>query len=302
MLAQLVPAPLVRLFAGPYVAGDSMVLALDAAARLWSERRVRSTLDLLGEDVTDASQVERNVQAYLDLIEAAGRDTRFGAAEARPSISLKPSAFTTKAQGEAFLQIRRIAEAARSAGLALTIDMEDHRWTDATLEASIQLFEEGYDVGTVLQSRLNRTQEDADKIPSGMRIRLVIGIYEEAETIATSDKTLMKERMLELARRLFARGVYVEFATHDERCVELFAREVAPAAPGRAEVQLLLGVPRAKLQRQLEEGSFGLALPVRLYVPFAIGWDDATAYLRRRMNESPSVVWLVLRNLITRDR
>jgi hypothetical protein len=35
-------------------------------------------------------------------------------------------------------------------------------------------------------------------------------------------------------------------------------------------------------------------------VPFANGWDDATAYLRRRLAESPSVAWLALRNLLAR--
>jgi hypothetical protein len=37
---------------------------------------------------------------------------------------------------------------------------------------------------------------------------------------------------------------------------------------------------------------------VRRYVPFAIGWDNAMAYLRRRMDEVPSMSWLVLRNLL----
>lgn len=300
MLAQLVPAPLVRLFAGPYVAGDSMSHALDAAARLWTERGVSSTLDLLGEDVRDEDQVEKNVGAYLALIEAVAKDARLTGAARPPSVSLKPSAFTTQDQADAFPRIKRIAEAAHKAGLALTIDMEDHRWTDATIEASVQLFKEGLDVGTVLQTRLHRTREDLSKVPSGMRIRLVIGIYPEPETIATRDKLEMKDRLLEHARELLARGVYVELATHDERYVERFVREVAPMAPGRAEIQMLLGVPRAKLERQLREGAFGLSLPVRLYVPFAIGWSDATAYLRRRMDESPSMVWLVLRNLLAR--
>jgi len=30
-----------------------------------------------------------------------------------------------------------------------------------------------------------------------------------------------------------------------------------------------------------------------------VSWTDATAYLRRRMKESPSVMWLVLRNFFS---
>lgn len=302
MLAQLVPAPLVRVFAGPYVAGDSMQHALDTAARLWTERGVLSTLDLLGEDVREDEQVDKNLEVYISLIEAIGRDERWRDAASRPSVSLKPSAFTTEDPQQAFPRIRRIADAAQRAGVAMTIDMEDHRWTDVTIEASVELFKLGYDVGTVLQTRLNRTREDLDKIPSGMRIRLVIGIYPEHEGIATTDKPEMKQRLLDFARLLVERQVFVEFATHDEVYVERFVRDIAPQAIGRSEVQMLLGVPRAKLEHQLREASFGLSMPVRLYVPFAIGWDDATAYLRRRMDESPNMIWLVLRNLFNHGR
>jgi hypothetical protein len=63
---------------------------------------------------------------------------------------------------------------------------------------------------------------------------------------------------------------------------------------------MLLGVPRDELQAKLRTGELGLTLPVRLYVPFAVGWSDATAYLRRRMDESPSMIWLVLRNIAAR--
>lgn len=301
MLAQLVPAPLVRLFAGPYVAGDSAELALETAARLRADG-VYSTLDLLGEDVTSDEQVERNVEAYTGLIAALARDPRLSEGPGRPSVSLKPSAFTPGERALAFRRIQPIAEAARAAALPLTIDMEDHRWTDDTLEAAIDLFRAGFDVGTVLQSRLHRTEADLSRVPSGMRIRLVIGIYPEPESIATTDKREMKERLLRMARTLLERGVYVEFASHDELYVERFAREVAPIAPERCEVQLLLGVPRANLCRQLQGGALGPKLPVRLYVPFALGWDDATAYLRRRMAESPSMVWLVLRNLLSAGR
>lgn len=301
MLAQLVPAPLVRLFAGPYVAGDSMALALETAAQLASEG-TWSTLDLLGEDVTTLAQVQRNVDAYLELIAALAADPRFAQPAGRPSISLKPSAFTPGDPPEAFVRIREIAAAAHAAKLALTIDMEDHRWTEATLQAATALYAEGLDVGTVLQTRLHRTERDLEKIPAGMRVRLVIGIYPEPPTIATTDKEEMKARLLTQAKRLLERGCYVELATHDERYAERFVREVAPSAPGRSEVQLLLGVPRGGLKKRLLEGEYGLSVPVRLYVPFAMGWDDATAYLRRRMAESPSMVWLVLRNLISRTR
>lgn len=298
MLAELVPAPMVRLFARPYVAGGSMEVAVDTAARELEARGLLTTLDLLGEHVTEAAQVEANERIYGDLIRAVAEDPRFADARERPTVSVKPSAFCAgDERGEAFGPIRRLAEIARDARVGLTVDMEDHPWTDVTLDEAIALFREGFDVGTVLQTRLERTEADLARVPAGMRIRLVIGIYPEPPDIATTDKRVMKERLVEAAASLVDRGAYVEFATHDDAYVERFVAEVATRSPDRCEVQLLLGVPRTALVEKLRSGALGAAVPVRLYVPFAVSWDDATAYLRRRMAESPSIVWLVLRNL-----
>jgi len=296
MLARLVPAPLVRWFARPYVAGDSLEAGL-AAARSAAAEGLRTTLDLLGEDVTTAAQVDANVAVYEKTIDALAQ---FGAGDFRPSVSLKPSAFTTGDAGGVRGPIEALAARASERGVALTIDMEGHRWTDLTLDLALDLFRRGHDVGTVLQTRLHRTADDLRRIPRGMRLRLVIGIYRESARIAMVEKPAMKQAMLDAARFLVARKVHVEFATHDVACVETFAREIAPRAPRRSEVQMLLGVPRGPLQRRLISGAYGVPVPVRLYVPFAIGWRDATAYLRRRMAESPNITWLVLRNLFSR--
>lgn len=303
MLAHLVPAPLVRVFARPYVAGGEMQAALDTAGALLAERRVVSTLDVLGEDVKRPEQVLHNEATYTRLIRAVAEDPRFAKKAERPTVSLKPSAFSIEAdKKKAFEPIRRIVERAQAHDVAITVDMEDHRWTDVTLEQSVALFEEGFDVGTVMQTRLHRTEADLQRIPPKMRIRMVIGIYPEPAEVAITDKAAMKTRMLAYSEALMARGVYVEFATHDDACVESFVRDVATKYPDLSEVQMLLGVPRTALQGRVMEGAIGAALPVRLYVPFALGWDDATAYLRRRMAESPSMALLVLRNLLRRER
>jgi len=297
MFARIVPGPLVRWFARPYVAGDSVDAALAVAAEGLARDGLLTTLDLLGEDVTDPGRVAGSVATYRSLIDTLADDPRFADPAQRPSVSLKPSAFTAGDHEAVRDPITSLAEHAARRGVALTIDMEDHRWTDLTIDLSVELFRKGFDVGTVLQTRLHRTESDLARIPEGMRLRLVIGIYPESADIALTAKRAMKERMVDHAARLLRAGVHVEFGTHDEEFVERFAREVAPAAPERCEVQMLLGVPRRAQQRRLREGAYGPPLRVRLYVPFATSWADATAYLRRRMAESPSVAWLVLRNL-----
>ena len=297
MLSQLVPGPLVRFFARPYVAGGDADSALTSAA-LNLESGLYTTLDLLGEDVTTDAQVEQNQEVYSNLIRQLSDDARFLTQDIRPTVSLKPSAFTTGSLEAAFDAIEPIAELAKERRVGLTIDMENREWTDLTLRRAVALYEAGLDVGTVLQTRLDRTEDDLAAIPPGMRLRLVIGIYPEPAEVATTSKNEMKERMLTFSERLLARGVKVEFATHDDAFIERFARDLAPRYPELCEVQMLLGVPRARLQTRLMDGELGVRVPVRIYVPFAISWADATAYLRRRMAESPSIIWLVLRNLL----
>jgi proline dehydrogenase len=302
-LIRAIPPSLVRTFASRYVAGDSLAKAVDAAATLLAERSLLTTLDLLAEDIDSSETAARNAQTYVDMIDAVAE--RFTDAAARPTVSLKPSSYTASplhtggdAAGsrEAML---RIASHARSRGVGVTVDMESRFWTDFTLAALNELHAAGCtNVGAVLQSRLFRTEQDLEQLPPGCRVRLVIGIYAEPSSVALTDKAAMKEKLLVLARRALERGHYVELGTHDEPYVRRFIDEVAPAAgagPDRYEIQMLYGVPREALLSELRTRG----VKARLYVPFALGWPMAIAYLRRRLDEYPAMMFLVAKNLFT---
>jgi len=303
-LIRFIPAPLVRLFARPYVAGDSLGKAMDVVDRLWRERGLVSTLDLLAEDIREPEQAQRNLDTYLEMVDAVAACGL--PPEGQPTLSLKPSSYTTRPMheggdaGGSFDAMHRIVTHARERGVALTMDMESRYWTDFTLDALHRLHAEGHDhVGCVLQTRLHRTERDLDALPAGVRVRLVIGIYREPDDVALTDKAAMKERMLAYAERLLAAGHYVEFATHDEACVRRFVDEVVPrvgVGQDRFEVQMLYGVPRERLLRDL----VARGIRARLYVPFALGWGLAIEYLRRRLDEYHAMVWLVTKNLILR--
>ncbi|MCA8977117.1 MAG: proline dehydrogenase family protein [Planctomycetes bacterium] len=301
-LIRCIPAPLVRFFARPYVAGDSLTKAMAVVDRLWHERQLVSTLDLLAEDISEPHQAQRNLEAYLEMVDAVA-DCGLPP-EGRPTLSLKPSSFTVSplhegGSGEgSFAAVERIAVRARERGVSLTVDMEGRHWTDFTLDALQRLHRAGHaHVGCVVQTRLHRTERDLDGLPPGIRVRLVIGIYREPSDIALTDKPAMKERLLTFAERLLRAGHYVEFATHDEAFVRRLLTEVVPRAGvgnDRFEVQMLYGVPRDRLQRELTAGG----IRCRLYVPFALGWGMAIEYLRRRLDEYPAMVWLVTKNML----
>lgn len=291
---RLTPPFLVKSFARPYVAGDSIQAALDTARELFHDRGIHSTMDILGEETASPAEVERQVDLYLrlvELIENPGQTT----------ISIKPSAMGLELdQGLAEESLEKIVAAAARAAVGATIDMEDHRLTSATLRLHRRLREQysSGQVGTVLQSRLFRTAADIDglsDLPS--RIRLVIGIYDEPAEVAFIRKREIKENFLVLLHKLIDGGHTVEIATHDETLIERSGQilEDRQVPRSRYEFQMLLGVPREALQQRLiNEGHV-----VRLYVPFADNWADAIAYCKRRMVENPRMAGMVLKNLFS---
>ena len=305
LLIRLIPAPLVRFFAKPYVAGDSVQKAIDVAAKLIDAQGVLSTLDLLAESIETREAADQNREIYFQLIDAVADDPRFADPAVRPTLSLKLSSYTTdpleqeggRAQGAAEA-VRSISDRARERGVNLTIDMESRHWTDFTLDFFDELAAAGHaHVGTVLQSRLHRTEADLDRLPKGSRVRMVIGIYQEPETIALTDKEAMKERMLHFALHLLERGHFVELGTHDEKWIRKFVDDALPRfGADRFEIQMLYGVPRPKLIQELRRRG----CVVRRYVPFAVGWSMAIAYLRRRLDEFPAMIWLVMKNWLWR--
>ncbi len=191
-LIRLIPPPLVRFFARPYVAGDSLKRAMEVAEKLWREKGLMTTLDLLAEDIQLQETADRNLATYLGMVDAAA-ESGFSDG-AGPSLSLKPSSYTTaplEQNGDAAgarEAITRIAEHAKERGVQITVDMEGRHWTDYTLDLVKGLHAAGHKhVGAVLQTRLNRTREDLDRLPPGIRARLVIGIYKEPPTVAVTD-------------------------------------------------------------------------------------------------------------------
>ena len=296
-IVNVLPGPFVRLFASPYVAGLGMDAGIDTAEKLWREKSIYTTLDLLGEAVHTRELVERNVNYYLDLIELIEKRK----ATDHITISLKLTSLGIHESKEYCIEnLEKILARADQAGIPVTIDMEDSPYTDVTLEIYKELLSSHPTLGTVLQTRLYRTEKDIEELPPNSRIRLVIGIYKEPPEIAYTDKKIMHERLVEFSKTLLEKGVYTEVGTHNNYSIHQvlnFLEEQKRQGKDykdKVEFQMLLGVPREKTQRTIQKKGY----KVRLYVPFAMDWGDGVAYLKRRMIENPNMVGYVLKNLL----
>ncbi len=290
-IVNLMPNPLVKVFAAPYVAGTGLSSGLSVAERFWNEDRLYSTIDLLGEEVYDHDEVESVVAVYLEAVQAL-RTKNYA------TISLKPTQLGIfEGENYCLSNMRKIISAAGEYGLHVTIDMEDHPYTDVTLKFFHELRDEFDNVGTVLQSRLFRTRDDILSLPKkACKIRTCIGIYSEPPELALQKKSEMKEQLFENMKLLLENGHYPEIATHDvpliNRCLAFIEENKIPS--DRYEFQMLMGVPRKTIQQKLRNrGDI-----VRLYVPFAEKWKYALAYCKRRLSANPMMAAYVLKNLV----
>ena len=290
-LIDLMPGPLIRTFARPYIAGKGIPSGVSKAGSLHREMGLHSTIDLLGEEVFRREDVEATVQVYFRMIEALKGN-------AFATISLKPTQLGINESLEyCQANLKRIAAAASAQGLRITLDMEDSSFTDRTLQMFRAVRNEFDNFGIVLQSRLFRTSEDIRNLHAKpCRVRICIGIYKEPAALALQDKSAMKEKLFEHVQLLLDHGHYPEIATHDEdlirRCMEYLDLRGVPR--NAYEFQMLLGVPRTHLQKEI----IGRGQVVRLYVPFAEEWKYAVHYLKRRLAANPAMVFMVARNLL----
>ncbi|MHA1303413.1 MAG: proline dehydrogenase family protein [Candidatus Heimdallarchaeaceae archaeon] len=292
-IINLMPDFAVYIFAKPYLGGNSLEEGIEKAKMLWEKEGLSSTIDMLGEDLDKKEEVEHAVEIYLKLIDRVAEEKM----HTYISISVKPSSLGYLISEDYYLEkLEQVVAHASEKKIEIAIDMEDHNYTDITL-SSYKILKAKYPLlGTVLQTRLYRTDNDVKELGNiNARIRLCIGIYKEPKEIAFTKKKKMKERLILFAQELLNNDHYVGFATHDERYIEemLQLAEKNNYSPNQLEFQMLLGVPRKKIQRKIVEKGYIM----RLYVPFAEKKANAIAYLRRRLYENPYMAFSVIKNI-----
>ena len=284
-------APVSRAVVRRFVAGERAQDAV-ATTRALVADGLTVTLDHLGEDTTDRALADQNTTAYLDLLALLGDAGLAGSAE----VSVKLTAVGLALDDRLALDnTARVAQAAADLGTTVTVDMEDHTTTDATLEVVGQLRRQWPSVGAVLQAYLRRTLDDCVALSgSGSRVRLCKGAYAEPSSVAFAAAHEVDLNYVRCANVLLAGAGYPMFATHDPRLIEVVGERARwhDRGPGTFEYQLLHGV-RPDEQRRLAASGH----TVRVYLPYGQQWYG---YLMRRLAERPANTAFFLRALLGR--
>jgi proline dehydrogenase len=281
-----------------YVPGETTESVVEASAREIDEG-IRVTLDFLGEDTLDAEQAEATVAAYLEVLDALSARGLTRMAEVSVKLSAIGQALPDDVAGGghkiALENARTICRAARNAGTTVTLDMEDHTTTDATLSVLRELRKDFPETGAVLQAYLHRTEADCRALAyEGSRVRLCKGAYNEPEEVAFQADLDVDRSYVRCLKVLLAGQGYPMIATHDPRLVEIASTLASRYGrdQGSYEFQMLFGIRPDEQRRLVEAGE-----RVRVYIPYGQEWYG---YLMRRLAERPQNLTFFLRSLISK--
>lgn len=282
----IVPKPLVRAFARPYIAGETLEDQIRVIESLNREGFMVAS-GILGELVNRREESEKAVADYkevLDEISTRGLDS---------NVHVKPTHLGLKLDTEfCYQNIRAIVHHARTQGNFVRMDMEDSSTIDDTLEIYFRLREDFDNVGCVIQARMRRSLDDVRRLANaGANVRLCKGVYLEPRKIAYTDREIIRENYVMLLDELLSAGCYVGIATHDELLVWEAYRIIdrLRLEPHQYEFQMLHGVEH-ELRRIVRAAGHRL----RVAVPFGPSWYP---YSIRRLQKNPAIAGYVLKSI-----
>lgn len=265
-----------------FVAGETLDEAVVVATEI-NRGRMKVSLDLLGEEVHDAASARGARDEYLaclDRIASDGLDANISVKLTQLGLSIDESL--------AIESIGKLADRAEEMGTTVTIDMEDSRYTDATVRIYEKVQAGRGNLGLAIQAYMKRTPDDLQRLVGlGGHIRLCKGAYVEPEAVALTSKSDVDAAYADQLRTLMAAPTTAPaIATHDQELIDL-TRSLASNRAGYFEFQMLYGV-RPSLQAELVDAGY----PLRVYLPFGSQWYP---YLTRRLAERPANAWFFAR-------
>jgi proline dehydrogenase len=290
----VVAAPGTRGIVRRFVAGQELPEAVRVAGEL-VERGMHVSLDHLGEDTSDRADAAAMRDSCIAALDALGAAGLTGKAEISVKLSSLGQFLGPDGAKLALDHARQICAAAARHGTTVTLDMEDHTTTDATLETLRELRADHPWVGAVLQAYLHRTLTDARELSGpGSRVRLCKGAYREPPSVAYQGPAEVDRNYVRCLRVLMEGQGRPMVATHDPRLITIAGHLASGAhrAAGEFEYQMLHGVRPDEQRRLADTGA-----TVRVYVPFGEQWYP---YLMRRLAERPANVAFFARAVLTK--
>ncbi len=285
----LVPKPIVRRIAAPYIAGETLDEQA-AAIKDVNAQGFMAASAILGEFVTQRSESEEAVAQYEEVL------ARINTLGLDSNIHVKPTHLGLQLDKEfCYQNIKRLVEVAGGFGNSLRLDMEDSPTVDDTLEVFFRLHEEFDNVGCVVQACLRRTLDDVRHLVSvKANVRLCKGIYIEPREIAYRDREVVRKNYVRLLEELLGGGCYVGIAGHDEWVIWEAFRIIDRLGldPSAYEFQMLHGVD-AELRRIIQAAGHRL----RVAIPFGPMWYP---YSVRRLRKNPRIARYGLQGLLKR--
>ena len=285
-----VPKPVVRYFAGRYIAGETIQHAVQCVRQLNAEG-VCATLDVLGEDITTRAEALASRNQSIEVLHTIARE------KLDSNLSIKLTSLGLKLETNFCAEnVREILRVAAGYGTFVRIDMEDSSCTTDTIDIFRTVHKEFPNVGIVIQSYLFRSEKDVEElVKERANFRLCKGIYKERREIAFQGREEVQKNYTELLDLMVKSGSYVGIATHDTVLVDAAYRIIKERGlkKDQYEFQMLLGV-RPELRRKLVRDGH----KVRLYVPFGEHWYG---YSTRRFKENPEIAGYVFKALFMRN-
>ena len=275
-----------------FVAGttvEELIQATEAVNKLG----IRVSVDNLGENVTSRDEALHSCKLYHQLLDEI--DKR----KLHANVSLKLTHMGLDVDEKlAHDIVNELLDHAVQIKSFIRVDMEGSPYTQRTLDFTKELHRRpgcaGH-VGTVLQSYMRRTEDDAKMLcAEGIRIRLCKGAYKEPPEIAFQPKSEVDGNYVKVAKYLMKSGIFHGMATHDERIInQLKDYALKEGIPKSAfEFQMLHGI-RRDLQESLVKEGWGM----RVYIPFGTEWYP---YLMRRLAERPANALFIAKNILRR--
>ncbi|MFT4604115.1 MAG: proline dehydrogenase [Rhodothermales bacterium] len=274
-----------------FVAAETLENTLPVASQL-REQGLFTTLDLLGEYISERKLAEQARDSYLEMLRVLGKQNGIDR-----NISIKLSMLGQKIDESFCLDnLHQVLSLAKETDTFVRLDMEGSDVTSSTvgiLERVHPLYPEN--VGIVLQAYLKRTREDVERVCEiGARVRLCKGAYKEPAAIAWQDMSQIRDHYLEYMDVLMQRGKYPAIATHDDILISAAKRYVSENAIATDifEFQMLYGI-RTDTQKEMIADGFNM----RVYIPYGSMWYP---YFSRRLRERKENVWFILKHMFVR--